>query len=186
MNIGSVALEKFSNFEWLMFGITAKAANYEPSVHGTGEKPLDYQDRLGAIASMDSQLAKSVTSVVVFDGKCKEDYEIVRKHLADIMIKNATQDKKRQPEQIKIEHLAYLIARMVIDFALDPDLEDNYTAKGRLHYAGINSMQMTAENYRKTWKPYENLMTLAIESAIDEADKAIEKYKKNTYKEMRA
>jgi hypothetical protein len=32
--------------------------------------------------------------------------------------------------------------------------------------------------YRKTWKQYENLMTLALESAIDEASKAIEKYKK--------
>ena len=47
-------------------------------------------------------------------------------------------------------------------------------------------MQMQAELYRKTWKPYENLMCLVLESAIDEASQAIQKYKKNTYKEMRA
>ena len=87
---------------------------------------------------------------------------------------------------ITMNHLAYLIARMVIDFSLNPELEGNFTAQGRLYYAGINSMQMQAELYRKTWKPYENLMCLALESAIDEASQAIQKYKKNTYKEMRA
>lgn len=47
-------------------------------------------------------------------------------------------------------------------------------------------MQMTTNVYRLTWKPYEDLMSLALESAIDEASSAIKKYKKNTYKEMRA
>ena len=87
---------------------------------------------------------------------------------------------------IAMYHLAWQIARMVVDFALDPDLEDNYTAKGRLAYAGISGNQMGVDTYRMTWKGYEKLMVLAIESAIDEAAKAIELYKKNTYKEMRA
>ena len=66
-----------------------------------------------------------------------------------------------------------------------PQLEANFTAQGRLYYAGINCHQMTVDNYRKTWKPYEAMMEIAIESAIDEASKAIEMYKKNTYKELR-
>jgi hypothetical protein len=107
-------------------------------------------------------------------------------HLVNIMLQNAVADKKREPEQITMNHLAYLIARMVIDFSLNPELEGNFTAQGRLYYAGINSMQMQAELYRKTWKPYENLMCLALESVIDEASQTIQKYKKNTYKEMRA
>ena len=81
--------------------------------------------------------------------------------------------------------MAYLIARMVIDFSLDPQLENNFTAQGRLYYAGINTMQMTTNVYRLTWKQYENLMSLALESAIDEASKSIEKYKKETYKELK-
>lgn len=178
--------EKFEPFEWLTKGITAKSPNFEPQAHGTGEKPLNYEDRLGAIASMETQLAKSVTALIVFDGKCESDYEYVRNHLVKIMLGNAIQDKKREPEHISMNHLAYLIARMVIDFALNPELEGNFTAQGRLYYAGINSIQMQAELYRKTWKPYENLMSLAIESAIEEASKAVEKYKKNTYKEMKA
>jgi len=184
--MNAVMADKFEQFEWLTHGITAKSPNFEPQAHGTGEKPLNYEDRLGAIATMDTQLAKSVTSLIVFDGKCESDYEYVRMHLVNIMLQNAVADKKREPEQITMNHLAYLIARMVIDFSLNPELEGNFTAQGRLYYAGINSMQMTTNVYRLTWKPYEDLMSLALESAIDEASNAIKKYKKNTYKEMRA
>lgn len=176
---------KFEQFEWLTHGLTASSPNLEPSVRGTGEKPLDYQDRLGAIASMDTQLAKSVTALIVFDGKSQSDYEYVRQHLANIMIKNAVADKKREPEQIAMYHLAWLVARMVLDFALDPELEESYTAKGRLMYAGIKSIKISVDSYRMTWKPYEKLMILAIESAISEAGKSIDDYKKNTYKEFK-
>ncbi|WP_180175831.1 hypothetical protein [Acinetobacter sp. YH12025] len=184
--MNAVAAEKFEPFEWLTKGITAKSPNFEPQALGTGEKPLNYEDRLGAIASMETQLAKSVTALIVFDGKCESDYEYVRNHLVKIMLVNAKDDKKREPEHITMNHLAYLVARMVIDFALNPELEGNFTAQGRLYYAGINSMQMGADGYRMTWKKYENLMSLALESAIDEASKAIKKYKKNTYKELKA
>ena len=79
-----------------------------------------------------------------------------------------------------------MIARLVIDFALHPEYESFYTAQGRLHYAGLAQYQMTANAYRLTWKCYEDLMVLALESAIDEAAKAIDQYKKNTYKECAA
>lgn len=176
---------KFEQFEWLTHGLTASSPNFEPSVRGTGEKPLDYQDRLGAIASMETQLAKSVTALIVFEGKAQSDYEYVRQHLANIMIKNAVADKKREPEGIAIYHLSWLIAKMVLDFALDPELEGNYTAKGRLAYVGIRTHQMGVDSYRMTWKQYEKLMTLAIESAISEAGKAIVVYKRNTFKEIK-
>lgn len=173
--------EKFEQFEWLTHGITAKSPNFEPNIRGTGEKPLNHEDRLGAIASMETQLAKSVTTLIVFDGKSESDYVFVRNHLAKIMINEAYKDKKREPEHIAIYHLAWLVARMVIDFALDPSLEADYTAQGRLGYAGFKS-KISVENYRKTWKPYEIMMNIAIESAIDEASKAIKMYKKETYK----
>lgn len=180
----STTAAKFEKFEWLAHGLTASSPSFEPSVRGTGEKPLDYQDRLGAIASMDTQLAKSVTALIVFEGKAQSDYEYVRQHLANIMIKNAVADKKREPEGIAMYHLSWLIAKMVLDFALDPELEENYTAKGRLAYVGIRCHQMGVDCYRMTWKQYEKLMTLAIESAISEAGNAIEVYKRNTFKEI--
>ena len=45
---------------------------------------------------------------------------------------------------------------------------------------------MDVEAYRKTWKQYENMMVIALEIAIKGAGEAVENYRKNTYKEMKA
>ncbi len=177
--------EKFEQFEWLTHGITAKSPNFEPNVRGTGEKPLNYEDRLGAIASMGAQLEKSITSVIIFGEKSEIDYRYVQAHLAAILKTNAMLDRRREPDKIKIKELADLIARMVLDFSLDPELENNFTKQGRLYYAGIRSWQMTLKAYESTWQQYEKLMVLALESAIDSAAKAIEVYRKKTYKEAK-
>ena len=79
--MNAAVTDKFEQFEWLTKGITAKSPNFEPNVRGTGEQPLNYEDRLGAIAAMETQLAKSVTALIVFEGKCESDYEYVRGHL---------------------------------------------------------------------------------------------------------
>ncbi|WP_338562512.1 hypothetical protein [Acinetobacter sp. KS-LM10] len=178
--------EKFEQFEWLTKGITAKSPQFGDEGHSTGAKPLDYQDRLGAIASMDTQLEKSVASLIIYGETAKSDYEYIRNHLAKIMMSGAVQDKKREPEHIAIYHLSWLVARMVIDFSMNPELEDDYTAKGRLSYMGVRPIQMTVDQYRKTWKQYENMMVIALETAIKCASDAVEKYKKDTYKELKA
>jgi len=182
--MNAAVAEKFEKFEWLTHGITASSPNFEPVVHGTGEKPLNYEDRLGAIASMDTQLEKSIASVIVFGEKSKGDFEYIQNHLAQIMIVGAHEDKRLKPKNIKIQDLARKVAWMVLIFALDPAHEENFTAKGRLHLAaGVKEIEMTLKAYDGTWKQYEKLMVLAVESAIDAASKAVDKYKKNTYKE---
>ena len=178
--------DKFEHFEWLTHSITAKSPQFGDEGYSTGAKPLDYQDRLGAIASMDTQLEKSITSIIVFGENSKADYEFVQNHLAKIMMNSAYKDKKREPEHIAIYHLSWLVARMVIDFSLDPSLEGNFTAQGRLYYAGIRSHQLKVDAYRMTWKQYENMMVIALETSIKCASDAVEKYRKNTYKEFNA
>lgn len=178
----NVAADKFEQFEWLSHGITAQSPHFSDEPHGTGEKALDYQDRLGAIASMDTQLEKSITSVIIFGESSKGDYEFIRNHLARIMMDGAKEDKRREPDGIAIYHLAWQIAGMVIDFSLNPSLEDNFTAKGRLYYAGMKGYQIDVEAYRKTWKPYEKLMVLSLELSIKCAGEAVERYKKETYR----
>lgn len=177
--------EKFEQFEWLTKGITAKSPQFGDEGHSTGAKPLDYQDRLGAIATMETQLEKSVTSVIIYGESAKSDYEYIRNHLARIMMNGAQEDKKREPEHIAIYHLSYLIARMVMDFAMNPELETFYTRQGRLYYAGLRTHQMTLKAYDSTWRQYENMMVIALETSIKCASETIEKYKKNTYKEER-
>ena len=178
--------EKFEQFEWLTKGITAKSPQFGDEGHSTGAKPLDYQDRLGAIASMDTQLEKSVASLIIYGEMAKSDYEYIRNHLAKIMMNGAVQDKKREPEHIALYHLSWLMAGMVITFAMNPEIEDNFTKKGRLEMvAGIKSYQMTLKAYDSTWRQYENMMVIALETSIKGASDAIEKYKKDTYKEDR-
>lgn len=178
--------DKFESFEWLTHGLNAKSPQFGDEGHSTGEKPLDYQDRLGAIASMDTQLEKSITSVIIYGESSEIDYRYVQAYLAAVLNTNAKIDGRREPEKIEIKDLADLIARMVIDFALNPELENNFTAQGRLYYAGIRTWQMTLKSYDSTWRQYEKLMTLALESSINSAAKAVEKYKKNTHKEFKA
>ena len=181
----NIAADKFESFEWLTLGITAKSPQFGDEGHSTGAKPLDYQDRLGAIASMDTQLEKSIASVIIFGESSKSDYEFVRNHLAKIMMNEAIKDKKREPEHIAIYHLSWLIARMVIDFSMNPELEGNFTPQGRLYYAGIKTYQMTVNAYRQTWKQYENLMVISLETSIKCASDSVAKYRKNTYKDAK-
>lgn len=178
--------EKFEQFEWLTKGITAKSPQFGDEGHSTGAKPLDYQDRLGAIASMDTQLEKSVTSVIVWGEQSKGDFEFIQNHLAQILIKNAICDKRREPEFISITDIARKVAWMVLIFALDPEHEQNFTSFGRVHLAaGIKTTELSLKAYDRTWKQYENMMIIALETSIKCASNAIEKYKKITYKELK-
>lgn len=181
----NAAAEKFENFEWLMKGITAKSPQFGDEGHSTGEKPIDYQDRLGAIAAMETQLEKAVTSVIIFGEQSKGDFEYIHKHLADILILNSAADKRLKPKNISISDLAKKVSWMVLMFALDPELESNFTSKGRVHLAaGIKTSEMTLKAYDSTWKQYENLMVIAIEVAIKSAAKTVEEYKKLTFKQV--
>ena len=176
-------LDIYPQFEWLTKGITAKTANYEQSLQASNNKPIDYQDRLGVIATMKTDLEKAITTVIIYDGKAKNAYEMTQLFLANIMITQAEIDKKRNPEHLTIEHLALLIARLVIDFTLNPNLDDYHTALGRLYYMGIGSNQMSLKAYDGTWKKYEKEMKAQLDKAIEEAAFKIDLYKKNTYKE---
>ncbi|RSO48428.1 hypothetical protein [Acinetobacter pittii] len=186
MQIDNTVLNQYAQFQWLARGLTAQSLDFTKVGHSSGNDSINYQDRLGAIAKMKSQLAKSVTALIIFDGKSESDYEYIRNHLAQLMLNEAAKDKKREPEHIALYHLAWLMARMIIDFSFSPELEKNFTAQGRLYYAGIAASKMSVDVYRMTWKPYEKLMQMALETALSEAEETIREYRKNTYKELQS
>ena len=107
---------------------------------------------MGAIASMEAQLAKSITSLIIYGEHAKSDYEFIRNHLAIIMMNEAYQDKRREPKYISIYHLFWLVAGMVIDFAVNPDLEGNFTPQRCFYYTGIKLYQMSVNAYIQRWK----------------------------------
>ncbi|MGQ1156713.1 hypothetical protein ACT436_08675 [Acinetobacter baumannii] len=177
---------RFSIFEWFVCGLNPKSPSFgAANVRCTDGRSIDFHDKLGVVAAMGDQLTKSVAMVIMTEGKSQRDYEYVRNHLAKIMIDGAEKDKRREPKGIAIYHLAWLIARIVIDFALDPELENAHKDPGRLVYAGIRSFQMDPEVYRKTWKRYEDMMIATLNEEILKATVIAERYKKETLNEAR-
>ncbi len=181
--MGSITTQ-FPIFEWFKQDLTAKSPSYDAANVRTtsNEKPIDVQDRLGVVGVMDSMFSKSLASLIIFDGNSPADYEYIRNVLTKVMIAQAQKDKKREPQNIAMHHLAWLVARMILDFALDPELEANYTEKGRLYYAGIRSQQMTVEVYRKTWKRYEKLLKELLSFEAAKISVIMKKYKTDTLK----
>ena len=171
--------EKLSNIEWLGQYLRAKTPNYESTGSGGSEDTVAaWEIRCSAFAAIETDLAKALAAIYVWGHKDKEAYKFVQSHLAGIVVKEA-ESKGQKPNVISLESLAKLMARLVIDFEIEPALNDVFTSKGRLYYAGISAHQMTYDAYRKTWMAYEYLMELAIVSARWEVENAIEKYRIN-------
>lgn len=171
--------EKLSNIEWLGQFLRAKTPNYEQiGSGGSDDTVAAWQIRCSAFAAIETDLAKALAALYVWGYKDKSAYEFVQCHLTTIVVKEA-EGKGQKPNVISLESLAKLMARLVLDFEIEPKLNDVFTSKGRLYYAGISAHQMTYDAYRKTWKGYESLMELAIVSARWEIDTAISKYRKH-------
>ncbi|MHA3081906.1 hypothetical protein ACX1NX_01715 [Acinetobacter sp. ANC 5383] len=173
-------MSKMTNIEWLSQHLHgAKSVNYEQQNFGGGEKEIPaWELRCACFAKIETKLAKALACLLVWGHKEKQAYLFVQSYLANIMIQQA--DKVGlEPKYIELERFAYLIARLVIDFELEPQLGEFYTSKGRLYYAGISVHQMTYDAYRKTWRDFERLMEVAITNARWEVESAVTQYRKD-------
>lgn len=173
---------QISNIEWLGKQMRAKTANFEMCTQDTNLEPITWEDRCGAYAMMQTQQAKALAALFVWGHKEKQAYDLLINFLANIMFSQAQQDGKSEPKNISLRDLSLLIARMVLEFALDEKLEGNFTAKGRLYFAGIGEDRMSYDAYRMSWIKYEKEMQIAIYSARWEVETSIEKYRKNLKK----
>ncbi len=174
--------DQVSNIEWLGKQMRAKTANFEMCTQDTNLEPVTWEDRCGAFAVMDTQQAKALASLYVWGHKDKQAYDLLINFLANIMFTQAQLDGKGEPKNISMRDLSLLIARMVLEFALDEKLESNFTAKGRLYFAGIGEDRMSNDAYRMSWMKYEKEMQLAIYSTRWEVETSIEKYRKRLKK----
>ncbi|WEI17128.1 hypothetical protein PY247_11205 [Acinetobacter proteolyticus] len=174
--------DQVSNIEWLGKQMRAKTANFEMCTQDTNLEPVTWEDRCGAFSMMDTQQAKALASLYVWGHKDKQAYDLLINFLANIMFNQAQSDGKGEPKNISMRDLSLLTARMVLEFALDEKLESNFTAKGRLYFAGIGEDRMSYDAYRMSWIKYEKEMQLAIYSARWEVETSIEKYRKRLKK----
>ncbi|MBP8005329.1 MAG: hypothetical protein KAZ18_00260 [Acinetobacter sp.] len=183
--MGSI-VDQYEIFEWFKQDLTVKSPAFNAANVRTTSNvgKIDYQDRLGVIGAMECQLSKSVATLILWDGKSESDYEFVRNYLAKIMLESAQKDKRREPQNIAIYWLAWLVARKVIDFALDSSLEKRLTSLGELYYIGMNSLIMDLEIYRKSWKSYEKQINTVFQEEIAKVALFMDNYKKQTLDEV--
>lgn len=171
--------EKLSNIEWLGQFLRAKTPNYEQiDCSDSNERIAAWEIRCSAFGAIETDLAKALAALYIWGYKDKAAYDLVQRHLIKIMVKEA-ESKKQKPNIISLNSLAKLISRLVIDFEIEPTLNDVFTSKGRMYYAGIPAHQMSYDAYRKTWKRYESLMELAIVNAKWEIESSISNYRRN-------
>lgn len=167
-----------SNIEWLGTQMRAKTANLEQCTQDTNLKPITWEDRCGAFTHIQTEQAKCLAALFVWGHKDKQSYDFLIDNLSNIMLDQVKKDRKSDPKNIPLKDLSLLMARMVLEFALDESLESNFTAKGRLYFAGIGEGRLSYDAYRMSWIKYEKQMQLAIYSARWEIETAVEKYRK--------
>lgn len=171
--------DKVSNIEWLGQQMRAKTANFEQCTQDTNLEPITWQDRCGVFAHIESELGKAVGALLIWGHAEKQAYDYAKEHLASIMIRNAVIDGKGEPKLISLKKLASGVSFMLLEFSMDNRLEENFTAKGRLYFAGIGANVLNYDAYRMSWLKYERLMEVALYSAIWEVEMAVEKYRKD-------
>lgn len=169
--------EKLSNLEWLGQHMRVKTPNYEQLFSSSIDDVAAWEVRCAAFENIDTPLAKALASVYVWGHKAKQEYLFVQKHLAKIMVR-AADEKDQKPNIIPLEKLAEMVARLVLDFEIDPNLNEVFTSKGRMYYAGIAAHYLTYDAYRKTWKDYEKLMDVALVNARWEIENGIGEYRR--------
>lgn len=169
-------MSKLTNLEWLGQHMRAKTPNYEQVGSNSSDEVSAWEIRCAAFENIDTQLAKALATVYVWGHKAQREYLFVQEHLAKIMVRTA-EEKKQKPNIIPLEKLAELVARLVLDFEIDPSLNEVFTSKGRLYYAGIASHHLTYDAYRKTWKEYEKLMEVALVNARWEIENGVSEYR---------
>ena len=62
----AVVKDKLSNLEWVGQQMRAKTASYEALIMSTGEKALTWEERCGAIASIEDQATKAYCELLVW------------------------------------------------------------------------------------------------------------------------
>lgn len=154
----------------------AKTPNYEQINSSSTDDVAAWEVRCAAFENIDTPLAKALASVYVWGQKAQQEYLYVQEHLTKIMVRAAV-EKEQYPNNVSLEKLAELVALLVLDFEIDPNLNDVFTSKGRLYYAGI-AAYLTYDAYRKTWRDYEKLMEIALVNARWEIENGVGEYRR--------
>ena len=173
----NAAAEKMTNLEWLT-QIGLKALEYNDDSKSTGEKGPSWEDRCGAVASIECPACKAYCELLVW-GDYRDNtiaYDVLQKYLANIL-HDALKSKVKRAT-FNIESLSLKVAKMALFFNLR-DIK-NMDVESRLKFAGIRELK--SETYRKNYIFLEYMVERMLDDMKDEIDYYVDIYRQNLRK----
>lgn len=172
--------EKLTSLEWLGQQMRAKTANYEVSQKDTNLEPVTWQDRCGAIASIDCEATKAYCSILVWGDyrDNSESFRVLVNHIAEILHEAALKDVQRKHFDLKL--FCQKVARMGVALSLRPDIKEDRKLQGILRFFGITEVK--ADTYSKNYAYLCTMVDIILKDMIDEIDFYVHEYRRNMRK----
>lgn len=170
----AVVTEKLSNLEWVGQQMRAKTANYEASTMLTGEKAPTWEERCGAIASIEDPATKAYCELLVW-GNYRDNtlaYHTLEKYFANLLLIQLKKEVKRV--RFNLESFALKIAKMTLFLNLR---DVDFNTEQKLKFFGITEVK--PRTYREHYAYLEFMVTIALEDMQDEIDFYVDLYRKN-------
>lgn len=171
--------ERMTNLEWMGQQLRAKTANYEPSQGGGSLEPVTWEDRCGAIASIEDRATKAYCELLVW-GDHRDNtmaYKILESHLSAVLYGALAKDVQRV--RFDLKSFAIKVAKM----ALFLDLR-NYnifkTDEDKLKFFGINEIKV--RTYQERYAYLGNMVEIMLSDMRDEIDYYADIYRKELKK----
>lgn len=89
--------EKLTSLEWLGQFMRAKTVNYKISPKGTSSNPITWEDRWGAIASIEDEATKAYCEILVW-GDYRDNtmaYHILHRYFGTVLYEALVKDSQR-------------------------------------------------------------------------------------------
>lgn len=172
--MNAVVTEKLSNLEWVGQQMRAKTASYEASTASTGEKAANWEDRCGAIASIEDEVTKAYCELLVW-GDYRDNtlaYHTLEKHLASLLLGQLQKEVKRV--RFNLESFALKIAKMTLFLNLR---NVDFNTEQKLKFFGI--VEVKPRTYREHYAYLEFMVAIALEDMQEEIDFYVDMYRKN-------
>ena len=169
-----VVKDKLSNLEWVGQQMRAKTANYEASTMSTGEKAPTWEERCGAIASIEDPATKAYCELLVW-GDYRDNtlaYHTLEKYFANLLLIQLKKEVKRV--RFNLESFALKIAKMTLFLNLR---DVDFNTEQKLKFFGI--AEVKPRTYREHYAYLEFMVAIALEDMQDEIDFYIDMYRKN-------
>lgn len=170
----AVVKDKLTNLEWAGQQMRAKTTNYETSVASTGDKAPTWEERCGAIASIEDPATKAYCELLVW-GDYRDNtlaYQTLEKYLAGLLLTQLKKEVKRV--RFNLESFALKIAKMTLFLNLR---DVDFNTEQKLKFFGI--AEVKPRTYREHYAYLEFMVAIALEDMQDEIDFYIDMYRKN-------